>query len=156
MEINSYERVWMGISAATILAMLVLVTLAGFSFGVQMPGAAGTVNAQTISKTAPFDKPGVTETAPGKYEVVMMTQTWNFTPKEIKVPAGAEVTFKITSKDVTHGLMVQNTNINVMVVPGQITQFTVHFNQSGTFQFLCHEYCGVAHQTMSGQIIVAP
>ena len=156
MEVNSYERIWMGVSVTTILVMLVLVTLAGFGLGVQMPGMAGTVNASTVSKTAPFDTPGVSETGPGKYQVIMMTQVWNFLPKEIKVPAGAEVTFKVTSKDVTHGLMVENTNINVMVVPGQVTEFKVTFKKSGTYQFVCHEYCGVGHQTMAGQIIVEP
>ena len=158
MEINSYERIWMSISVTTILVMLVLVTLAGFGFGVQMPGAAGAIDAGKVSQTAPFDKPGLTETGPGKYQVVMVAQAqpWKFTPTKIEVPAGAEVTFKVTSKDVTHGLMVENTNINVMIVPGQVTEFKLRFTKSGTYQFLCHEYCGVGHQTMAGQIIVAP
>jgi cytochrome c oxidase subunit II len=158
MEINSYERVWMGISVTTILVMLILVTLAGFGLGVQMPGAAGMVDARTVAKTAPFDQPGLTETGPGKYQVIMLAQAlpWSFNPKEITVPVGSEVTFKVTSKDVTHGLLVENTNINVMVVPGQVTEFTVRFSKAGTYQYLCHEYCGVGHQTMAGQIIVAP
>jgi cytochrome c oxidase subunit 2 len=86
----------------------------------------------------------------------MMTYTWAFDPKEIRVPVGSEVTFKITSRDVTHGMYVEKTNINIMIVPGQISEVTHVFDQPGTFAYVCHEYCGVGHQAMSGTIIVEP
>ena len=37
-----------------------------------------------------FDSPGVRETAPGRYEVVLIGQMWSFTPNEIRVPAGSQ------------------------------------------------------------------
>jgi cytochrome c oxidase subunit II len=119
---------------------------------------AGTLDVRTVSQTAPFDKPGVTQVG-DKYQVVILAQaqpTWKFIPNEVTVPVGAEVTFKITSKDVTHGFLVENTNINVMIVPGEVTQFTTRFTKPGTYQFVCHEYCGVGHQTMAGKITVTP
>lgn len=156
MEIHRYERIWMSISIAALVLMIVAIALAGFGTGMQLPGASGAVDPRKVASTAPFNEPGVYEVAPGKYQVIMMTYTWAFDPKEIRVPVGSEVTFKITSRDVTHGMYVEKTNINIMIVPGQISEVTHVFDQPGTFAYVCHEYCGVGHQAMSGTIIVEP
>ncbi len=156
MEINPYERLWIGISVAAIIVMLAALTLAGFGLGVQLPGAAGRVNPRDLVNEPPFDKPGVYEMAPGKYQVIMIARTWQFNPNKIEVPVGSEVTFKITSMDVTHGMLLDGTNVNVLIVPGQISEVTHVFKKAGTFNFYCHEYCGTGHQAMFGQVIVSP
>ncbi|MDZ7379280.1 MAG: cytochrome c oxidase subunit II [candidate division KSB1 bacterium] len=84
----------------------------------------------------------------------MLAQIWSFTPNEVRVPAGSLVTFYVTSKDVTHGFRIENTNVNVMLLPGQISKVTARFDKPGTYQFICHEYCGLGHQVMSGRLIV--
>jgi len=86
----------------------------------------------------------------------MLAFTWAFNPKEITVPAGAEVTFKITSRDVTHGIYIEGTNINIMILPGQVSEVTHVFDKPGTYFYACHEYCGVGHQAMAGTITVVP
>lgn len=156
MEVNPYEKTWITITIAAVIILLIGIGLAGFGLGAQLPGAAGGVDPRKVAMQAPFDKPGVYEVAPGKYQVVVLAFTWAFSPNEIHVPAGAEVIFKITSRDVTHGLMIENTDVNVMIVPGQITTFKHTFSKPGTYQFLCHEYCGASHQAMAGKIIVEP
>jgi len=156
MEINPYERLWIGISIAAIIVMLAALTLAGFGLGVQLPGAAGRVNPRDLVNEPPFDKPGVYELAPGKYQVIMIARTWQFNPNKIEVPIGSEVTFKMTSMDVTHGMLLDGTNVNVLIVPGQVSEVTHVFKKAGTFNFYCHEYCGTGHQAMFGQVIVSP
>lgn len=156
MEVNRYERIWMGITVGAVVVMLVAIALAGFGLGVQLPGAAGAVDPRTLAQAAPFNKPGVYELSPGKYQVIMIASTWAFNPKEISVPAGSEVTFKITSRDVTHGMMIEGTTVNIMILPGQVSEVTHVFDRPGTYLFVCHEYCGVGHQAMSGQITVTP
>ena len=42
------------------------------------------------------------------------------------------------------------------LLPGQITRITAHFERAGTYPFLCHDYCGIAHHTMWGNVIVEP
>ena len=37
---------------------------------------------------------------------IMTLQTFGFTPSNIEVPVGANVTFTMTSKDVVHGFQV--------------------------------------------------
>jgi cytochrome c oxidase subunit II len=156
MEVNRYEKFWIGITIAAIILMIVILVLTGFSLGVQLPGQSGAINPQNLASEPPFDKPGVYQISPGQYEVVMVAQTWSFNPKEIHVPVGSNVTIKATSKDVTHGLFIEGTNINMMIIPGQIVEENHTFDKPGTYTFMCHEYCGVGHQTMSGKIIVEP
>jgi cytochrome c oxidase subunit 2 len=108
----------------------------------------------TTPGVSPWAEPGLREIAPGKYEAYVLAQIWLFTPNEIRVPAGSEVTFYVTSKDVQHGFKISNTNINMMVLPGQVSKLTAHFDKPGTYNIICHEYCGVGHHTMFGQIIV--
>ena len=48
-------------------------------------------------------------------------------PNEIRIPAGSEVTFTTTSADVLHGLAIEGTRVNLMLIPGQITKFTYRF-----------------------------
>jgi len=156
MHIHFYERIWISIAIAAIVLMFGAVAAAGFSFGVHMPGDMGMVDPAALNEDPDFSNPGVFDKGDGKYEVVMIAQTWQFNPSKISVPAGSEVTFKVTSRDVTHGLMIENTNVNVMIIPGQVSEFTVKLSKSGSFNMICHEYCGVAHQTMTGQITVTP
>ena len=156
MEINPYERIWIRITIAAVVVMLVAIALAGFGMGTQLPGEAGAVDPRTIAGQPPFNEPGVYEMAPGKYQVIMVANTWAFNPKEVRVPVGSEVTFKITSRDVTHGMMLEGTNINIMILPGQVSEVAFTFDRPGSFVYVCHEYCGVGHQAMSGTVIVEP
>jgi cytochrome c oxidase subunit 2 len=156
MNIHFYEKIWIGITIVAVIVMLIAVAFAGFGFGVQLPGAAGSIDPRTLSKTAPFDKPGVYEVTAGKYQVVMVAQMWMFKPAEIRIPAGSTVTFTSTSKDVTHGLYIENTDINIMILPGQVSEVTAKFPKAGTYSIICHEYCGSGHQGMAGKVIVEP
>jgi cytochrome c oxidase subunit 2 len=86
----------------------------------------------------------------------MTAQIWTYAPAEIRVPAGSTVTFVATSKDVVHGLFIPGTNVNAMLLPGQITRVSAHFDRAGEYPLLCHEYCGLAHHTMWSRVIVEP
>jgi cytochrome c oxidase subunit II len=156
MEVNPYERIWMGITIGAIVVMIFVTTLAGFGLGIQLPGAAGTVDPRKIASEPPFNKPGVYEVSPGKYQVIMVASTWAFNPKEIHVPVNSQITFKITSRDVTHGMLLEGTNVNIMIIPGQVSEVIVILAKEGTYTFMCHEYCGAGHQMMTGKIIVEP
>ena len=149
-----YELVWILPSVAIPVGMLVALLVTAFGAGVHLPGREGRVDPTKVSQTAPFDRPGVVELAPGRYEARIVAQTWSFTPNEIRVPAGSTVTFVVTSKDVVHGLLIHEANVNVMLLPGQIARVTARFDRPGEYPFLCHEYCGIAHHTMWGRVIV--
>ncbi|MBI5053885.1 MAG: cytochrome c oxidase subunit II, partial [Chloroflexi bacterium] len=91
-----------------------------------------------------------------KYVAYVRAQAspWKFFPEKIEVPLNSTVTFYVTSGDVQHGFRIDGTNINVMILPGQVSKMTAKFNKAGEFPFVCHEYCGVGHQNMFGKVIV--
>ena len=151
-----FELAWILPSVAIPVGMLVALLVTAYGMGIHVHGQEGTIDPRTAAQTAPFDNPGVREIAPRRYEVVMLSQIWFFRPNEIRVPVGSEVTFVATSTDVTHGLRVQGTNVNFMIIPGQISRASARFNQPGEYLLVCHEYCGLGHQTMSGKVIVEP
>jgi cytochrome c oxidase subunit 2 len=148
------EASWIVPSTVIPAVMLVLILYATFAVGVHVPGHEQIVDPKLIGQTAPFDNPGVFQRGAGSYEVVMVGQTWSFRPNEIRVPVGSHVTFTTTSQDVIHGLRIEKTNVNIMLVPGQVGRASAHFTQPGEYLLVCHEYCGLAHHTMFGKVIV--
>ncbi len=149
-----FESLWILPSIAIPIAMMVAIVLGAFAIGIQLPGVAGRVDPQALASSPPFDQPGLRQLAPGRYEVVIVAQTWQFTPNEIRIPAGSTVTFIATSKDVIHGLKIENTDVNMMLLPGQVSRMTTRFNTPGEYLFICQEYCGVGHHLMFGKVIV--
>ncbi|HEY7677599.1 MAG TPA: cytochrome c oxidase subunit II [Candidatus Methylomirabilis sp.] len=151
-----YELAWILPSVAIPVGMLVALLVTSFGAGIHLPGDHGRVEPTKVAQTAPFDKPGLVELGPGRYEVRLTGQVWSFTPNEIRVPAGATVTFVATSRDVVHGFFIPRANVNVMLLPGQVARATARFEEPGEYPYFCHEYCGIAHHIMWGKVIVEP
>ena len=111
-----------------------------------------------VPECLPYDKayttPRINKLDEKTYQVFAIASMWQFEPAEIKIPAGAEVDFYLTSKDVVHGFNIAPKNVNMMAVYGAINKTTVKFNEPGVYDIVCHEYCGVGHQHMRGQVIV--
>jgi cytochrome c oxidase subunit 2 len=158
MHIHPVERAWIIIGGVMLAVFAVAVFVSSFAYGFQLPVPEAVVDPAKVATpgATSFGEPGLKELAPGRYEARVLAQTWLFTPKEIRIPAGSKVTFYFTSKDVQHGVHVDATNINLMILPGQVSKLTATFDTPGTYKFICHEFCGVGHQTMFGQIVVEP
>jgi cytochrome c oxidase subunit 2 len=155
-HIDVYERWWIIASLAVLVVFAGAIGIAGFAAGIQVPVPEARVDPNTVDEIGPFANPGLRELAPGKYEAYVLAQAspWRFYPDEIRIPSGSRVTFYLTSADVQHGFLIPGTNINVMVLPGQVSKLTTTFEEPGTYSYLCTEYCGVGHQNMFGSIIV--
>jgi cytochrome c oxidase subunit 2 len=151
-----YELAWILPSIAIPVGMLAALLVTAFGAGIHVPSIAGHVDPTKVRETPPFDKPGLVQTGPLRYEARMVGEVWFFTPNEIRVPVGSTVTFVATSQDVIHGLFIPGVNVNVMLIPGQISRVTAHFDRVGEYFIACHEYCGIAHHTMGGKVIVEP
>ncbi|GGF27180.1 cytochrome c oxidase subunit 2 [Halobacillus andaensis] len=148
------EEIWMTLSIGLLVIFMVVIGFQTFAMGMGPPSHKETIDPQKVSQTAPFDDPGVKKMGENEYEVVMILQSFQFTPSDIELPVGAEVTFTMASPDVSHGFQVAGTNINAMVMPGHIQKITHTFNEPGEFLVLCNEYCGIGHQMMSTTITV--
>ncbi len=154
MGIDPYERNWMFVSILLLVVFAVTITIGGFAMGFEVPGAEGDVDPRTVLDTPPWDEPGVREIAPGVYEAYVIAQTWSFEPREIVVPVNAEITIYVTSPDLQHGFDVRDTNLNMQVVPGQVSKLTYTFDEIGEYPYICNEYCGRGHAAMFGVVNV--
>lgn len=148
------ERIFVGLTLAMLGVFISALFYSSFVMGMHLPGRAGEIDPTQVRATPPFDEPGVREVAPGRYEVVTIGSAWFFTPSEVRVPAGAEVTFIATSSDVIHGYHVEGTRVNFMLLPGQIARVTTTFREPGEHLIICHEFCGTGHHFMYGRVIV--
>lgn len=162
---EKYENIWFGVATAMSI-MLAVAVFASFLSGtvprIEGEGGAGhhlegvvngRINPKNLAGT-PFKTPGVVDSADGSQTVFVVARAFAFDPGTIKVKAGVPVTFHITSADVLHGYYVEKTNINVSVIPGQVTSFTTTFKSPGTLNIVCDEYCGTGHHNMLNKIIV--
>jgi cytochrome c oxidase subunit II len=70
------------------------------------------------------------------------------------VPAETPITLRTTSADVVHGLIIEGTNINTMLVPGYVSELPVRFKSAGEHVMPCQEFCGIGHQGMWGKVRV--
>lgn len=154
MKVHTYEKAFLAVGIVVLLSCVAALVYATVGMGIHLPGVAGRIDPRQVYRTPPFDRPGVRQVGPGRYEAVIVAQTWAFNPSLIRVPVGAEVTFTATTVDVIHGLNVEGTRLNLMLVPGQISRNTYRFSEAGEYLMICHEYCGLGHHTMAGKVIV--
>lgn len=154
MGIDPWEKNWMRISIALLVIFAIAVTIAGWSAGFQLPGPESEVDPRTITEEGPFAEPGLHEIGDGKFEAYVMSQVWSFTPREIVLPVGAEVDIYVTSSDLQHGFKITDTNVNMQIVPGQVSKLSFTFDDIGEFPYICTEYCGSGHAAMYGTVKV--
>jgi cytochrome c oxidase subunit 2 len=162
-HIDRLERYWL-IAVGIVFGGFAAALLASvFVFGVRLPSPVGRIDPAKIDQTE-FATPGLTEEFDGTYTLRIVAKMWSFDlgkdiTKEgsipvIAIPVGSNVTIKATSKDITHGLYLEQHSINVMMLPGQISQVEVKFDRPGKYHIICHEYCGPGHQGMIAAILV--
>jgi cytochrome c oxidase subunit 2 len=154
MKVHTYEKAFLAVGIVVLITCGAALVYATAARGIHLPGESGRIDPRRVYQTPPFDKPGVKELGPGRYEAVIVSQTWAFVPPEIRVPVNAEVTFTATTVDVIHGFNVEGTRLNMMLVPGQISRNSYRFTRPGEYLVICHEYCGLGHHTMAGKVVV--
>lgn len=79
-----------------------------------------------------------------------------FSPAELKVNPGDQVTIELTSSDVVHGLYLDGYDLQISADPGQTTELTFIADQAGGFRFRCSVTCGDLHPFMIGKLHVGP
>lgn len=146
-DIDSTEKKVVTIAVLVSIGHLFLVAYAAMFLHITVP------TCQPNEKL--FTKPSLTKVSPLRYEVHYVAKMWSFEPKTLTIPRGTTVDFFLASNDVTHGFQINETNVNLMAVPGVINKATQTFRSSGKYHVICHEYCGFGHQNMSAEILVS-
>lgn len=157
MEIHRYETLWFGASLLLIVGFIGTITYGAVGVGIEMVNDdGGTVDPDNLSDHERFGDTGVHQINETHYEVNMIAVHPSFIPADIEIPEDSTVTFYLTASDVTHGFNIAGTNVNSMIIPGQITELTAEFDETGEFGYVCNEYCGSLHHEMAGTISVVP
>jgi cytochrome c oxidase subunit II len=81
--------------------------------------------------------------------ISITAQRFSFSPNEITVKKGEEVTLEITSKDVSHGLLIEDLGVRTEVKKGQSAEVKFTAETAGTFEGKCAHFCGKGHGSMT-------
>lgn len=155
MHFHKYEKIWLTFGMSMLVVFLLVLGVGAFAMGAEPPGHHSVqVDPEKVEKIAPFNEPGIRQIGNLEYEAIMVGKIFSYLPNEMKVPVGATVHFSITSPDVVHGFQIVGTNVNAMVVPGEVNHITHKFTKPGTYLILCNEYCGSGHEFMATTITV--
>jgi cytochrome c oxidase subunit II len=145
-DVIRLERRIIIISVAFALTLFGLAALAINLFHVGLPTC--------LSDIRPFQKGELITHSPTHYELHYVARMWKFEPEDVTLPAGSTVDIYVSTPDVTHGLILLGTNLNLMVVPGVVNYARVKLDQPRTYQLLCHEFCGTGHDRMATNLRV--
>jgi cytochrome c oxidase subunit II len=146
LSVKQLEKRIIWISLAFVLVLLALSALAINLFHVGLPTC--------LTDIKPFQKGELITHSPTHYEVHYVARMWKFEPEDVTVPAGSTVDIYLSAADVTHGLIMLGTDLNLMAVPGVVNYARVKFDKPRVYQLLCHEFCGTGHDRMAAELRV--
>ncbi|MBS3933025.1 MAG: c-type cytochrome [Truepera sp.] len=153
-SVEVFERGWMVFALAMLLLFTGLILHAILTHGAQIATVERRAPPAEILAKARFAQPGLVQVGPNQFELTVIAQAFSFVPNEVVVPAGAEITFFLTSRDVLHSYQVQFTTINVNLIPGEVATLRYTFREPGEHLVICGQYCGIGHHNMLGLITV--
>ena len=144
------ERRWGLVSVGIIAVLVFLATFAGVHQATMPQSRVETVDPRTLHIAGEFIESnlGSALEPDGSVTVRLIGQQYSFTPQCIVVPTDTLVTFRAASADVVHGFLIQNTNVNLMLVPGYVSMIGARFAKPTESHMPCHEYCGTGHEAM--------
>ncbi len=96
------------------------------------------------------------DTAPAHRTLHIEASRFQFTPGEIRINPGDQVTVELVSTDVVHGFSLDNYNFELKADPGQTATGTFVADKGGVFRFRCSMACGNLHPFMIGKLQVGP
>ncbi len=150
------EKRWATISVIIIVVLALLAAFAGIH-QVTMPQArVETIDPTRLHLSGEFVESNLGSVLEqnGSVTVRAIGQQYSFTPACILVPAQTPITLRTTSADVVHGILIQGTNINTMLVPGYVSEQLMRFETTGERLMPCQEFCSFGHEGMWGKVKV--
>jgi cytochrome c oxidase subunit 2 len=152
------ELRWAMVVGAIVAVIVVAVLYAAIVMHINPPSNREYVDPKTLHLSAEFTESNLgTRVDPnGQIVARIITTQFEFVPNCIVLPAGRDVTIRLTSPDVIHGILISGTNVNTMVVPGYVAQVHTRFTKTGDLLMPCHEFCGMGHSQMLATVRVVP
>jgi cytochrome c oxidase subunit 2 len=150
------EKRWAIVSICIIVLLAFLAAFAGIHQATMPQARVQTIDPTRLHLSGEFVEAnlGSMLESNGAVTVRAVGQQYSFTPACILVPAETPITLRATSADVVHGILVQGTNINTMLVPGYVSEQLMRFEKPGEHLMPCQEFCSFGHEGMWGKVKV--
>jgi cytochrome c oxidase subunit 2 len=150
------ERRWATVSIVIVGVLVGMAAVIGIHQATMPQGHVETADPRTLHLSGEFVESnlGSEVQSDGSVIVRAIGQQYSFTPQCLVVPAETPITLRATSADVVHGLLIEGTNINTMMVPGYVSELPIQFKAAGEHVMPCQEFCGVGHQGMWARVKV--
>jgi cytochrome c oxidase subunit 2 len=103
---------------------------------------------RTLLVSATLASLGGADRAQAPRTIEMTAQRFSFEPNEITVKKGQPVVLVIKSKDVSHGLLIEDLGVRSDVKKGESTEVKFDPETTGTFEGKCAHFCGKGHGSM--------
>lgn len=167
LPIGREERVWLSIVVVLGLGLFIMIP-AWHVFGAQN----SPTETYRISTSQYWDKVSAFNAGDGTLSVktdagikptgedaYVGAVRFGWLPNPLVLEAGKQYRIHLSSKDVNHGYSLHREGaaaqkVNFQVVPGYEHVLTMTFDEPGTYNVICQEYCGLGHQVMVGKVIV--
>jgi len=152
------ESRWAWIVGAIIAFLVAMMGYMSLHWASMPPVRTETIDPATLHLAGEFVEPnlGSTTEPDGSVTVRVVANQYSFTPACVLVPADTPIHIRATAADVVHGFSVSHSNVNMMLVPGYISNFETKFSQPGDHVMPCHEYCGTGHAAMWAHVKIIP
>jgi cytochrome c oxidase subunit 2 len=152
------ELRWAAAAGGFVAIIFLLTLFAALALQRNPPSNLERIDPKRLHLTGEFTEPnlGTRVEANGQVTARIVATQFAFVPQCVVLPEGREVTLRLASADVIHGILVTGTNVNTMVVPGYVAQVHTVFQRSGDLLMPCHEFCGLGHSQMYARVRVVP
>ena len=150
------ERRWATLSIAIVILLIGMAIYIGIHQATMPQAQVETADPTTLHLSGEFIESnlGSAVEPDGSVTVRAIGQQYSFTPQCILAPTDTPITIRATSADVVHGLLIEGTNINTMLIPGYVSVLRVRFDKPADHVMPCQEFCGIGHQGMWGKVKV--
>jgi cytochrome c oxidase subunit 2 len=144
------ERRWAFVVAGIIGFLIIMMGYMSLHWASMPPVRTETIDPSTLHIAGEFVETNLgSKLEPdGSVTLRVLANQYSFTPQCILVPTDTPIHIRGTAADVVHGFSVGHTNVNLMLVPGYISNFSTRFSEPGEHVMPCHEYCGTGHAAM--------
>ena len=152
------ESRWAWIVGAIVAFLVSMMAYMSLHWAAMPPVRMETIDPTTLHIAGEFVETNLGSAAEpdGSVTVRVLANQYSFTPQCLVVPANTWLRFRGTAADVVHGFSVSHSNVNMMLIPGYISNFQTRFERTGEHVMPCHEFCGNGHAAMWAHVQVIP
>ena len=114
----------------------------------RLPGKDGQLGTSDARNVTPDNPLGLNPSDPGGQDDIVIIGD------DLHLPVGKPVKVLLRAIDVVHDFYVPEFRAKMDMIPGAVTSYWFTPTQTGAFEVLCAELCGVGHPYMRGRVVV--